>query len=757
MKKRILAVLLIICTVLPLLPITASAAETGAMDNIPAKFDVEIDLCGRTSDINIKDSKTYYIYSSSNDPEWVWTKKIQVNGRKAAPHIFLDNVNIQVKEDAKTPAIELHGKASAYLYFINRDSKLTGATGRAAIQKNRSEGQLCVQVMKGTTVTCQGGFAGAGIGGSFATRDITDKVFNIDMYGHGVNMHFGSQTNPSLWSGTIIAKGGKYGAGIGGGQYVPAHDINITGGEINAHGAYGAAIGGGRWRHGEKITVTDATLKLTTGYNQYAPDAAVMGYGDLVYSGSVYKLTDGRELEDFVRNPSMEEDYKSIKVGSTKGKLVKLKVETRALTRNNEFIFFWNLYDILIPNANGRIDVQLLTLPYVQNYGWAINAMELELIDDPCNGKHDFGWVDRQSCHVWACRNMKCQARDPVAPESASNGKHASSGWNTENHQLLCDVCGHVMETDTKAPVLEVLENGKIYTAEDVRDEKTLEGKPGAYTFTVRDPAASGETSSGIRSVTINGKEQTVGATYSLPAPDGGNNDAGNEYTVVATDNAGNQTTATVTVYRRHRVQVISPDESKTYVDKLLAHNEYLILTMKLPEDAAVKLTDKDDNSTIPYENGEFRVGLIDRNRTFVLEYSTVYPQMELELGRNQRFTGYSADTDETYYLKDASKRNGSYSVGVRIDTTNATKPGCYFSSPNRYTQEQLAELDEQGEIPWTEYKYPDPSDDPDVIIIYIPEAHIDAAEYDKNASWYVYAKSDRRCGGSESHRSFYR
>ena len=789
MKKRILSILILCCMVLTLLPVPVpvSAAATGAMDNIPGRFDKEIDLVNEKGDINIGDSKTYYIYSSSNDPEWVWTKKIQVNGSKAAPHIFLDNVNIQVKEDAKTPAIELHGKASAYLYFINRDSKLTGATGRAAIQKNRSEGQLCVQVMKGTTVTCQGGFAGAGIGGSFATRNIADKVFNIDMYGHGVNMHFGSQTNPSLWSGTIIAKGGKYsagigggrggigggcwteeqdmnsvnaarniniyggkiyacggynGAGIGGGQYVPAHDINITGGEVNAHGAYGAAIGGGRWCHGQNITVTDAKLKLTTGYNQFGSDAAAMGYGDLVYSSKVYS-TVLRYIGDFVRNPSMEEDYKSIKVGSTKGKLVKLKVETRALTRNDEFTFFWNLYDILIPNERGLIDVQLLTLPYVQNYGWAINGMELELIDDPCNGKHDFGWVDRQSCHVWACRNMKCQVRDPVAPESARNGKHASSGWNTEKHQLLCDVCGHVMETDTKAPVLEVLKDGEIYTAEDVRDEKTLEGKPGAYTFTVSDPAKSGETSSGIKSVTINGMEQTVGSTYSLPAPDGGNNDAGNEYTVVATDNAGNQTTATVTVYRRHRVQVLSLDGSKTYVDKLLAHNEYLILTMKLPENAAVKLTDKDDNSTIPYENGEFRVGLIDRNRTLLLEYSTEYPQVELELGRNQRFTGYSTDTDETYYLKDASKRNGSYSVGVRIDTANATKPGCYFSSPNRYTQEQLAELDEQGKIPWTEYKYPDPSDDPDVIIIYMPEAHIDAAEYDKNGSWYVYAKAE--------------
>ena len=838
MKKRILSILLLCCMVLTMLPITASAAETGAMDNIPSSFDEEIDLVGRTSDINIKDSRTYYIYSSSNDPEWVWTKKIQINGKKAAPHIFLDNVNIQVKKDAKTPAIELHGKASAYLYFINRDSKLTGATGRAAIQKNRSEGQLCVQVMTGTTVTCQGGYKAAGIGGSWATRNIAESLFNLDMYGHGANMHFGSQTNPSLWSGTIIAKGGDggagigggrngsgeklyfysgkieakggetgsgiggsfkgrgrdiyiyggdisatggtagagigggcwtseqdmdgdtaayniniyggkiyacggyNGAGIGGGQYVPARDITITGGEVNAHGAYGAAIGGGRWCHGQNITVTDAKLTLTTGYNQYASNAAVMGYGDLVYSGKVYS-TVLRYIGDFVRNP-LPEDYKSIKIGSYNGKLIKLKVEAQAINRNDDFTFFWNLYDILIPNENGRIDVQLLTLPYVKNYGWAINAMELELIDDPCNGNHDFGWVDRQSCHVWACRNMKCQARDPVAPESASNGKHASSGWNTEKHRLLCDVCGHVMETDTKAPVLEVLKDGEIYTAEDVRDEKTLEGKPGAYTFTVSDPAKNRETSSGVKSVTINGVEQTVGSTYSLPAPDGGNNDAGAKYTVVATDNAGNQTTATVTVYRRHRVQVISPDRSKTYVDKLLAHNEYLILTLKLPEDAAVKLTDEADGQEIPYnkDKEQFAVGLIDRSRTLFLEYSTVYPQVELELGQNQRFTGYSADTDETYYLKAARKDtdNNRYSVAVRIDTTSATEPGCYFSSPKRYTQEQLAQMDKQGEIPWIEYKHPDP--EPGVIIIYRPEAHIDAAEYDANGSWYIYAKA---------------
>ena len=831
MKKRILSILLICCMVLTLLPTTVSAAETGAMDTIPTKFDVEIDLCNRTSDINIKDSKTYYIYSSSSDPDFVWTKKIQINGKKAAPHIFLDNVNIQVKKDAKTPAIELHGKASAYLYFINRDSKLTGATGRAAIQKNRSEGQLCVQVMEGTTVTCQGGYKAAGIGGSWATRNIAESLFNLDMYGHGANMHFGSQTNPSLWSGTIIAKGGDggagigggrngsgeklyfysgkieakggeaasgiggsfkgrgrdiyiyggdisakggdggagigggcwkslqdmdgdtaayniniyggkiyacggyNGAGIGGGQYVPARDITITGGEITAHGTHGAAIGGGRWCHGQNITVTDAKLKLTTGYSRYISDeAAAMGYGDRVYLEKVYDIDVGkRYIGDLVRNP-LPEDYKSIKIGSYHGKLVKLKVEAQAINRDDEFALFWNLYDILIPNENGRIDVQLLTLPYVKNYGWAIEAMEMELIDDPCNGKHDFGWVDRQSCHVWACRNMKCQARDPVAEMSKQNGKHIPGEWG--NQKQLCTVCGHVMGTDTKAPVLEVLKNGESYTVED-----TLDGNPGAYNFTVSDPALNGETSSGIKSVTINGEPQ-AGPTYRLPAPDGGNNDAGAEYTVVATDNAGNETTATVRTYRRHHVKVISPDGKKTYADLMLPHNEYLVLQIRLPAGVSATLTDEADGTKIPYdkEKGEFRAGLITKNRTLVLNYSTKHPKVELRLGTGQYFTGYNADSDEPYYLKGASMDENSYQIGMWVDTD--AKPGYYLSSPKRYTQEELAALDESL---WKEYKIAEAT--PGSIVLPFILITIDAAAYEKNGGWYVYAKATNPTG----------
>ena len=824
--------------VLTLLPTTVLAAD-GPMDTIP-KYDVSIDVYNRTSDISIKDSRSYYIYSSVPDKlrdTWAWDKKIFIKGDKTAPHVFIDGVNIKMSPSSKGPAIELNKKASAYLYFIGKDSTLQGADGRAAIQKNRSEGQLYVLARTGTTVTCKGGYRAAGIGGSWAIRNIGDSMFNMDMYGHGVNMHFGSQSNPDYWGGTIIATGGEYGAGIGagswghsgysgntihggagerlyfysgtvnasggrlaagigggfqgrgshiyiyggnidaqggdagagigggvwttkqdmdginaasdivisggrvsargqynaagigGGQYVPARNITITGGHVSATGHYGAAIGGGRWCHGENITITDATLNLSSLYRFTNSSASAVGFGDIVY-----------DTEKLVTDPSIATNDQ-IRIGSYKGKLVQLKLEARALSRDDEYSYFWNLYETLIPDENGLIDMQLLTLPYVQNYGWAINVLEMTVIDDPCNGNHDFGWVNRQSCHVWACRNKDCQARDPAAEMSKQNGKHIPGDWGIQEKH--CAVCDHLLEKDTAAPVLEVLNDGESYTVEDV-----IVGRPGAYTFTVSDPAKSGEASSGVKSVTINGVEQKADSTYySLPAPDGGNNDAGAEYTVVATDNAGNASTATVKIYRRHRVRVVSPDEQTTYAEAELAHNEYLVLTMKMPDGAAVRMTDKADHSEIPYdkEMGRFTVGLIDRSRTLVLEYNTEYPKAELILGRSQYFFGYNADTAEPHYLADVSRKTDKnvYSVAVQINAD--VIPSHYFSSPVCYTQEELAELDKQGKIAWEKYQHPEP--EPGVWIVYIPTATIDIAEYDANGSWYVYAKAENLKG----------
>ena len=123
MKKRILSILLLCCMVLIMLPTTVLAAD-GPMDTIP-KYDVSIDVYNRTSDISIKDSRSYYIYSSVPDKlrdTWAWDKKIFIKGDKAAPHVFIDGVNIKMSPSSLGPAIELNKKASAYIYFIGKNS-----------------------------------------------------------------------------------------------------------------------------------------------------------------------------------------------------------------------------------------------------------------------------------------------------------------------------------------------------------------------------------------------------------------------------------------------------------------------------------------------------------------------------------------------------------------------------------------------------------------------------------------------------------
>ena len=331
----------------------------------------------------------------------------------------------------------------------------------------------------GTTVTCKGGYRAAGIGGSWAIRNIGDSMFNMDMYGHGVNMHFGSQSNPDYWGGTINATGGEYGAGIGAGSWGHSgHSRNTIhggagerlyfySGTVNASGgSLAAGIGGGfrgrgshiyiyggnidaqgrgyrrghrrrqlddetghgrnqrgeRYRHLRRTgkrprpiqlrgyrrrpvcprpehhhhrrpCVGDRTLRRGDRRRPLVPrkehhhhrrdsesvdqlpqqrlDAAAVGYGDIVY-----------KPEELVADPSIATNDQ-IRIGSYKGKLVKLKLEARALSRDDEYSYFWNLYETLIPDENGLIDMQLLTLPYVQNYGWAINVLEMTVIDDP--------------------------------------------------------------------------------------------------------------------------------------------------------------------------------------------------------------------------------------------------------------------------------------------------------------------------------------------------------------------------------------
>ena len=740
MKKRILSILLLCCMVLTLLPTAAFAAGElpDVKLSVPTTFDKIVDLTEQNKELKIKDSKTYLI-KGSTDPNWYFQYRIKIDGKNNTPHIFLDGVRLQAPEDG--PAIELYGGASACLYFIGKDSELTGAENFAALQKNKTDGYLRVLVQTGTKLTCQGGTYGAGIGGS----KVGIKNFS---QGHGMNLHFGSLAT-DIYGGEILATSGAFGAGIGGGQgggggewiYVysgkltarsvsqgagigggqggvgryiyikggtvnagsstcgagigsgdqdgqnnsedayhieisggtvnawsnyagagigggrngSGRDISITGGNVNAQGWWGAGIGGGMNGDSGNILIKDTTLtaqSLPLYPNPQYEDAAISG-GPAVAVGRGSNRLGWTSVLFKPEFGLIHEE--NVKIGASDGKTVQLSATGWQWRRSQgEYEWGWGTTtESLIPNEYGRVDLQRLSLPYACNYGRVIGKLELRCYESTCS--HEFGWVNRDDCHIWACVN--CGARDPAAEMSKQNAKHIPGDWG--NQKQLCTVCGHVMGTDTKAPVLEGLKDGESYTVED-----TIDGNPGAYTFTVSDPAASGETSSGIKSVTINGEPQD-GPTYHLPVPDGDDNDAGAKYTVVATDNAGNETTATVRTYRQHHVKVISPDGNGTASaspDKAVAGTEITLTA-----------TPKED-----YRFKEWQVvspaGLVITNNKFTMPDSNVEVKAIFEEDEPP------APTEHTVRF------NANGGGGTMADVTGVsgsyTLPACGFTEP---------------------------------------------------------------------------
>ena len=90
--------------------------------------------------------------------------------------------------------------------------------------------------------------------------------------------------------------------------------------------------------------------------------------------------------------------------------------------------------ELLIPNENGRVDLQRLSLPYAYNYGRVISKLELRCEESTCS--HEFGWAIRDDCHIWAC--MKCGARDPAAEMSKQNAKAHSRRLEQSEAALHC-------------------------------------------------------------------------------------------------------------------------------------------------------------------------------------------------------------------------------------------------------------------------------------------------------------------------------
>ena len=96
-----------------------------------------------------------------------------------------------------------------------------------------------------------------------ATGDKTSKTPGVQVSGEGNSLTIYGQ---SAQSGQLIANGGEYAAGIGGGYQSSGSNITINGGTVTSTGGkYAAGIGGGKEGSGSNITINGGTVTANGG------------------------------------------------------------------------------------------------------------------------------------------------------------------------------------------------------------------------------------------------------------------------------------------------------------------------------------------------------------------------------------------------------------------------------------------------------------------------------------------------------------
>ena len=191
----------------------------------------------------------------------------------------LDNVNIDRSNDGyenRKAALTVKGKGDTEIE-LDGDNILKGGRSHAGLEKNDSDGTGTLTIKddnkaadgsKGSLLA-KGGYNGAGIGGG----------------------EYQDTSHITVTGGKVTAVGGKYAAGIGGGNCSDGTDINIKGdATVIASGDAGAGIGGGgdggKYIKGYgKVTITDhANVKAWSEYGAGIGGGRNAG-GDITISG----------------------------------------------------------------------------------------------------------------------------------------------------------------------------------------------------------------------------------------------------------------------------------------------------------------------------------------------------------------------------------------------------------------------------------------------------------------------------------------
>ena len=204
--------------------------------------------------------------------------------------VTLSGVNIDVRDKGKA-AVSTTGEGNVSIE-LNGGSTLRSGYEHAGLEKNNGGSLTIADENKNGKLTAKGGDYGAGIGGGWR----------------------GSGSDITISGGEVNAIGGKSGAGIGGGHTGDGSDIIISGGEVSASGGEnGAGIGGGVYGKGEGITVSgNAQLKVRGGsvHGDYGTGAGIGGGGSYGTDGAevepdICALNPGGKIEYYAPRSSM--------------------------------------------------------------------------------------------------------------------------------------------------------------------------------------------------------------------------------------------------------------------------------------------------------------------------------------------------------------------------------------------------------------------------------------------------------------------
>ena len=291
--KKIVSTLLVLL-LLASLPVSAHAA---VWDIGKGNITVNAGSGGQTvtqgDGAAVEDSAPVITGSSTENTVTINAEKDQTSS------VTLSGANIDVSNEGKA-AVTTTGEGNVSIE-LNGDNTLKSGKGHAGLEKKNGGKLTIADEDKNGKLTAEGGKYGAGIGGGDqgAGSGITITGGEIKatggQYGAGIGGGKGDGSDITISGGEVNATGGTSGAGIGGGYNGNGSDITITDGEVNATGGkYGAGIGGGEYGIGKDIIITGGEVNATGGRFSAGIGGGSRGTGsDITISGGEVNASGG--------------------------------------------------------------------------------------------------------------------------------------------------------------------------------------------------------------------------------------------------------------------------------------------------------------------------------------------------------------------------------------------------------------------------------------------------------------------------------